>query len=213
MNTARLLRICVSKAKIINWNGNQIPTGIFKTPVEGKVRVGKLNLEGDEQADLTVHGGEDKAVYAYPVEQYEFWKHEVPERHLDWGSFGENLTVEGFDEDSLCIGDKLKIGTAKFVITQPRMPCFKLGIRLSDPNMVRRFYKSGKWGFYLAVTEEGEIETGQPITKEGDDGNNITLADVAECFLNAEIDPDMIERVLESNLAVQMKEQLKYQRR
>lgn len=213
MNTVRLLRICVSKSKIINWNGNKIPTGIFKTPVDGKVRVGKLNLDGDEQADLTVHGGPDKAVYAYPVEQYEYWKKEIPERHLEWGSFGENLTVEGFDENSLCIGDKLKIGTAKFVVSQPRMPCFKLGIRLGDPNMVRRFYKSGKWGFYLAVTEEGEIETGQPITKEGDDGNSITLADVADCFLNAEIDPDMIERVLESNLAVQMKEQLKYQRR
>ena len=206
-----VLRICVSKAKNIDWNGGQLATSIFKLPVEGKVKARRLNLDGDEQADLTVHGGTDKAVYAYPDEQYEYWKTEMPGRDLEWGSFGENLTTSGFDENSICIGDKLKIGTARFVVTQPRMPCFKLGIRLGDPSMVKRFYKSGKWGFYLAVLEEGEIETGDQIIPEGGDGNGVTLADVARCFISPKVDFALLSKVLNSNLAAQMKEQLEYQ--
>lgn len=211
MNQSAVLRICISRAKNVDWNGKQLATGIFKMPVEGKVRVRRLNLDGDEQADLTVHGGPDKAVYAYPVEQYEYWKKELPVRDLQWGSFGENLTTSGFDENSICIGDKLKIGSALFVVTQPRMPCFKLGIRLADPGMVRRFYKSGKWGFYLAVIEEGEIETGDQIVPDGGDGSGVKLADVAHCFISTDVDPEMLSKVLKSNLAVQMKDQLKYQ--
>lgn len=211
MNSSSILCICVSKAKSVNWNGNEIATGIFKLPVQGKILVRKLNLDGDQQADLTVHGGPDKAVYSYPVEQYAFWKKELPERNLEWGSFGENLTTSGLDENSVCIGDRLRIGTAHFVVTQPRMPCFKLGIRLGDPGMVRRFYKSGKWGFYLAVTEEGEIETGDQIFPEGGDGLGITLADVARCFIEPNVESEMVSRVLNSNLAAQMKSQLVYQ--
>ncbi len=111
-------------------------------------RLVRLNLDGDQQADLTVHGGPDKAVYAYPVEQYEYWKKELPQRHLEWGSFGESLTTSGLDENSVCIGDKFQIGTAQFVVSQPWMPCFKLGIRLADASIVRRFYKS-KMGILL----------------------------------------------------------------
>ncbi len=173
--------------------------------------VRRLNLEGDEQADLTVHGGPDKAVYAYPVEQYGYWKNETPERALEWGSFGENLTTSGLEENSVCIGDRLRIGTASFIVTQPRMPCFKLGIRLGDSGMVRRFYKSGKWGFYLAVVEEGEIETGDQIVRDGSDGYGVTLADVAQCFLAPNADPALLFKVLSSNLAAQMKDQLEYQ--
>lgn len=211
MTTSAVLRISVSKAKDVNWNGNMVATGIFKKPVEGKLKVRRLNIDGDEQADLTVHGGPDKAVYAYPIEQYEHWQTVLPERDWQWGSFGENLTVSGFDENSLRIGDKLKIGSARFVVTQPRMPCFKLGIRLADPTMVRRFFESGKWGFYLAVTQEGEIETGDTIEIEGGDGNDITLDDVSRCIRGMEEDEEMILRVLQSNLAKQMKEQLQYQ--
>lgn len=211
LNTPSILRICVSKAKSVNWNGHEIATGIFKLPVEGKVLARKLNLEGDEQADLSVHGGPDKAVYAYPIEQYAFWSSELPERNFEWGSFGENFTTAGLDEHSVCIGDRLKIGTAHFVVTQPRMPCFKLGIRLSDPSMVRRFFKSGKWGFYLAVTKEGEVETGDQIILDGSDEHRITLADVAECFIRPDVESKLVSRVLNSNLAAQMKEQLEYQ--
>jgi len=205
------LRICVSKAKEVEWNGHQIFTGIFKEPVEGKVTVRTLNLDGDEQADLSVHGGRDKAVYAYPVEQYEFWKSELPERKFEWGSFGENLTTSGFDENSLCIGDKLKIGSAEFVVTQPRMPCYKLGIRLDDPGMVRRFYKSAKWGFYLAVVQEGAIETGDSIEHAGGDSSGVTLADVSRCFLDPDVESGLVNRVLDSQLAAQMKDQLSHQ--
>jgi MOSC domain-containing protein YiiM len=206
-----VLRICVSKAKIVDWNGNQVATGIFKLPVSGKVTVRRLNLDGDEQADLTVHGGPDKAVYAYPIEQYEYWKKDAPEREWDWGSFGENLTVSGFDENSVCIGDKLTIGTAHFVVTQPRMPCFKLGIRLADSSMVKRFYKSGKWGFYLKVVQEGEIETGDEILTQGGDGSGVSLSDVSQCFINPRVEPALLARVLNSNLAAQMKDHLQYQ--
>jgi MOSC domain-containing protein YiiM len=211
LNPSAVLRISVSKAKNVDWNGTQVATGIFKMPVEGKVRVGKLNLHGDEQADLTVHGGRDKAVYAYPIEQYEYWKKQLPDRDLQWGSFGENLTVSGFDENSICIGDKLKIGSAHFVVTQPRMPCYKLGIRLGDPSMVTRFYKSGKWGFYMAVLKEGEIETGDEILREGGDGGGVTLADVARSLIGPNIDTALVSKVLQSNLAAQMKYQLEYQ--
>ncbi len=211
LNSSAVLRICVSKAKNVDWNGRSLATGIFKMPIEGKVNARRLNLDGDEQADLTVHGGPDKAVYAYPVEQYQYWKQELPERELQWGSFGENLTTSGLDENSICIGDQLKIGSARFVVTQPRMPCFKLGIRLADPSMVRRFYKSGKWGFYLAVVEEGEIETGDEIVPDGGDGNGITLAHVAHCFISPNVDPALLSKVFKSNLAAQMKDQLEYQ--
>jgi len=204
------LNIAVSKSKDVDWNGTTVATGIFKRSVLGKVKVRRLNLDGDEQADLTVHGGPDKAVYAYPVEQYAYWKKEL-NHELEWASFGENLTVSGFTEDSLCIGDKLKIGTALFAVTQPRMPCFKLGIRLGDAGMIRRFYKSGKWGFYLSVLKEGEIEKGDEILHQGGDGSGVTLADVARCFISPVVDSALLVKVLNSSLANQMKEHLEYQ--
>lgn len=206
-----VLSICVSRAKNINWNGNNLATGIFKLPVTGKVQVRRLNLDGDEQADLTVHGGSDKAVYAYPIEQYDYWKTGWPDRDWERGAFGENLTTAGFTENSLCIGDRLKIGTALFAVTQPRMPCFKLGIRLKDPAMVKLFYKSGKWGYYLSVLEEGLIEGGDEILHQGGDGNELTLFDVSRCFLDPEVPKSLIDRVFKSNLAEQMKAQLEYQ--
>lgn len=206
-----LLQIAVSKSKNVDWNGTTVATGIFKLPITGKVKVRRLNLDGDEQADLTVHGGPDKAVYAYPIKQYAYWKEELPERILEWGAFGENLTVSGFDEQSLCIGDTLKIGSARFAVTQPRVPCFKLGIRMKDPTMIRRFYKSGKWGFYLSVLEEGEIETGDEILHQSSDGNGVTLFDVSRCFIDPSAPSSLLSKVLDSNLAEQMKDHLKYQ--
>jgi len=210
-NTPAVLRICVSKAKNIDWHGITVATGIFKSPVAGKLKARRLNLDGDEQADLTVHGGPDKAVYAYPIEQYEYWKKAMPERELEWGMFGENLTVSGFNEDSVCIGDRLKIGTTLFAVTQPRIPCYKLGIRFDDETIIKRFYKSGKWGFYLSVLEEGEIETGDEITRQGGDGNGVRLSDVARCFLDPRVESAMLSKVMNSNLAEQMKEHLEYQ--
>ena len=130
----------------------------------GRVRVERLNVEGDRQSDLTVHGGADKAVYAYPAEHYVFWREELAGTNFPWGAFGENFTTEGLIEDSVRIGDQLRVGSAEFMVTQPRMPCFKLGIRFGRPDMVKRFLRSGRTGFYLAVTREGKVTAGDSVT-------------------------------------------------
>ena len=143
--------------------GRTVLTSIFKRPVTGMVRVGRLNLDGDRQADLTVHGGFNKAVYAYPSEHYTYWQEQLPGIDLAWGAFGENLTTEGLVETTLHIGDQLRIGSAVFQVTQPRMPCFKLALRMNRPDMVKRFWLSGRSGFYLSVLQEGELEAGDAI--------------------------------------------------
>src|SRR5215813_3558618 len=138
----KLLSICVGLLREIDWKGKPVRTSIFKTPVTGRIPVTKLNLKGDQQSDLSVHGGIDKAVYAYPSEHYAFWREELPGVDLPRGAFGENFTTEGLAEDSVRIGDRLRVGLAEFVVTQPRMPCFKLGIRFGRPDMVKRFLRS-----------------------------------------------------------------------
>ena len=138
-------------------------TSIVKTPVEGRVAIRGHNLVGDRQADLRVHGGRDKAVYAYPSEHYDYWRAQMPGDELGWGSFGENLTIAGLLEDAVHLGDRLRVGSAELTVTQPRMPCFKLGIRHSRPELVKQFLDSRRPGFYLAVTVEGEVAAGDRI--------------------------------------------------
>jgi len=128
-----------------------VQTGIFKDPVNGPVTIRKLNLAGDQQADLTVHGGAEKAVYAYPAEHYEYWRKTLPEAPFSWGKFGENLTTEGLGEDSLCIGDRLRVGSAILMVTQPRMPCYKLALRFDRDDMIKLFLTSQRSGFYFSV--------------------------------------------------------------
>src|SRR5205807_2612484 len=153
----KLLSINVGLPQEIDWRGETVRTSIFKAPVAGRVRVTTLNVEGDRQSDLSVHGGSDKAVYAYPSEHYAFWRTELPGTELPWGMFGENFTTEGLLERKVYIGDRLRAGSAEFIVTQPRMPCFKLGIRFGRPDMVKRFQRSGRTGFYLAVLQEGTV--------------------------------------------------------
>ncbi len=153
----KVISVNVGLPRNVPYRGRSISTGIFKEPVEGRVKVQRLNVEGDRQADLSVHGGIEKAVYAYPSEHYEFWKGELPEMDLPWGMFGENLTTEGLLEDKVNIGDKLKVGTALFIVTQPRMPCYKLGIKFGRNDIIKRFLKSGRTGFYFSVLDEGEV--------------------------------------------------------
>jgi len=141
----------------------KVLSGIIKNPVAGSVIVGKLNLDGDRQADLSVHGGEDKAVYVYPSEHYAFWRKQYPGVKLDWGTFGENLTTVGILESDVHIGDELAIGSAKFQVTQPRFPCFKLGIRFNDQEVIKTFLDSERTGFCLKVVKEGRIKAGDPI--------------------------------------------------
>lgn len=169
---------------MVEYNGEQVATGIFKEPVAGKVRVGEINLEGDRQADLTVHGGKMKAVYVYPSEHYEFWKAELPEMDLPFGIFGENLTSEGLTESEVFIGDRLRIGTAEFAVTQPRFPCFKLGIRFRRTDIIKRFAKSERSGFYLSIEKTGELAAGNKIEiiERGQSENSI--ADVNREKLN-----------------------------
>jgi MOSC domain-containing protein YiiM len=154
----RVISVNVGRPRNVEWNGRTVRTSIWKSPVAGRVAVTTLNIEGDKQSDGRVHGGISKAVYAYPSEHYAFWAGD-----LAWGSFGENLSIEGILEGDAMTGDRMRIGTAEFVVTQPRMPCFKLGIRFGDDSMVRRFMKSGRTGFYLAVAREGEVGAGDAI--------------------------------------------------
>src|SRR3989441_6887677 len=158
----RVVSVNVSLPKTVEWRGRKVTTAIFKEPVEGRVRIRRTGLVGDRQADPSVHGGPTKAVYAYPSEHYPFWRDELGRTDLPWGSFGENLTTEGLDERTLRVGDRLRVGSAVLEVTQPRMPCYKLGIRFGRSDMVRRFLASGRSGFFLAGHVGGAVGAGGP---------------------------------------------------
>jgi MOSC domain-containing protein YiiM len=160
---ARVVSVNLGTARSWDWNGHPVRSAIGKAPVRGRVKVLRLGLDGDEQADHRVHGGPRKAVYAYPIEHYPFWHAQLPAEELPPGSFGENLTVEGIRESGLHLGDRLQIGSATFEVTQPRLPCTKLNARFRREDMIVRFARSLRTGFYLAVTEEGELGAGDEI--------------------------------------------------
>jgi len=162
-----------------------VRTGIWKAPVGGPVRLTRLNLAGDGQADLVNHGGLDKAVYAYPSEHYPLWRSELARPELAPGAFGENLTTEGLREDAVCIGDRFRIGTAVLEVSQPRSPCFKLGIRFGDPRMVKRFQASGRSGFYLRVIEEGVLAAGDAIARIAAGAGGLTVFEVNRLWFAA----------------------------
>lgn len=175
----KVLSINVGLPRAVESRGEIVMTSIFKTPVPGPVAVRATNIDGDRQADLTVHGGARKAVYVYPHEHYAWWRGELPHADLGFGAFGENLTTEGVLETAVSPGDRLEIGSAVFTVTVPRMPCYKLGIRFDRADMVKRFWKSARCGFYLSVAQEGEIAPGDEIrlTRAPD-----TSATIAELF-------------------------------
>ena len=195
VRSMKLLSVKVGLPREIEWKGKIVRTSIFKAPVPGRIRVAKLNVEGDQQSDLTVHGGIDKAVYAYPSEHYPFWRRELPGMDLPWGVFGENLTTEGLLEETLHIGDRLQVGSSEFVVTQPRMPCFKLGIRFNRPDMVKRFLQSGRSGFYFAVLKKGELAADDSIELVERDDHDVTVADVVD--RGDATNQDMLRRVSE----------------
>jgi len=193
----KLLSVNVGLPREIEWKGKIVRTSIFKRPVEGRARVSTLNVEGDQQSDLTVHGGPDKAVYAYPSEHYTFWRTELPGMDLPWGVFGENFTTAGLLEETVHIGDRFRVGSAEFVVTQPRMPCFKLGIRFNRSDMVKRFLQSGRTGFYFAVLKEGEVAAGDSIKLIEGDEHNIPVADVVNLYRGDAGTQDLLLRVSE----------------
>ncbi len=190
----KVVSVNVGLPREVIWRGEAVLTSIFKEPVAGRVRVETLNLVGDRQSDLTVHGGAEKAVYVYPSEHYAFWREELPGFDLPWGSFGENLTVEGLAEDRVRIGDEIRIGSAAFVVTQPRMPCFKLGIRFGRMDMVKRLLKSGRTGFYLSVSQEGEAGAGDAIALTPSPASAITVADIVSLYAADAANQDLLRR-------------------
>ncbi len=190
----KLVAVSVGGPREVEWRGRAVRTSIFKQPVPGRVRVTRLNVEGDEQSDLSVHGGSDKAVYAYPSEHYVAWRRELPNTELLWGAFGENLTTEGLLEDAVSIGDRYRIGTTELVVTQPRAPCYKLGVRFGRPEMVKLFHDRGRSGFYLAVTREGELGTGDGIELVAHDEGGLTVADVVRLYAADAADQALLER-------------------
>jgi MOSC domain-containing protein YiiM len=178
------------------WQGMTVLTGIFKEPVAGPVTISQLNLAGDKQADLTVHGGSEKAVYAYPAAHYEYWRQELPDVSFPWGKFGENLTTEGLQEDALCIGDRVRAGSAILMVTQPRMPCYKLALRFERDDMIKRFLKSGRSGFYFSVIETGEVSAGSNVKILSRDLNRVTVADIVRLYLGQTGDGNLLERAI-----------------
>jgi MOSC domain-containing protein YiiM len=178
----RVLSVNRGLPREVSWHGRSVTTGIYKEPVEGPVALRKLNLDGDRQADLSVHGGKEKAVYCYPAEHYNYWKTELPGHALPIGVFGENFTTEGLAEDSVYIGDRFSIGSAEVVVTQPRLPCYKLSIRLGLDDMVQRFLSSGRTGFYLAVTREGEVAPNDEIISISRDLRSVSVSEIARLY-------------------------------
>jgi MOSC domain-containing protein YiiM len=198
----KLISVNVGLPREVTWKGKIVSTGIFKQPVSERVMVRSrsvseresLNLDGDGQADLTVHGGLDKAVYVYPFEHYDYWRGELPDTDLPLGIFGENFTTTGLTEADVNIGDRFGIGTLKLMVTQPRMPCYKLGIRFGRPDMVKRFLASRRTGFYFRVLQEGEVGVGDTLELESRDENKIAVADITQLYVREEDNPELLHR-------------------
>jgi MOSC domain-containing protein YiiM len=171
----RLLSVNVSQPKAVPYGGRIITTGIFKQPVEGRVRLLTLNLEGDGQADLKGHGGTFKAVYVYSIENYDYWKRELRRDDFSYGQFGENFTVEGMLEDAVHVGDVFQVGGALVAVSEPRVPCAKLALKMGMPTFPKRFLASERVGFYLRVLQEGEVGAGDPIEQVKADPERMTV--------------------------------------
>lgn len=195
MPTAKLISLNVGRPRLVPWQTDRVSTAIFKEPVGQPLPLRRLNLEGDQQADLTVHGGPDKAVYVYPAEHYAYWRREFPEMTLPWGMFGENFTTEGLEESSTCIGDRFRVGSAEVAVTQPRMPCYKLGIRFGRNDIIKRFLASERTGFYLAVLREGEVRAGDSFELVARDPGKVSVTDVVRLYVAKEVDPEQIRHV------------------
>jgi MOSC domain-containing protein YiiM len=193
----KIVSLNVGKPRTVFHGDREVRTSIFKSPVPGPLLLRRLNLDGDAQSDLEVHGGRNKALYAYASEHYEFWRKEFPEQELPWGMFGENLTTEGLTEEGACIGDQFRIGEAIVKVTQPRMPCFKLGIRFGRPDMVKRFLASRRSGIYFSVIEEGVVGVGDSIEKIHEDKNRLSIADINRAYVDARNNEPLLRRIVD----------------
>jgi MOSC domain-containing protein YiiM len=193
----KIISLNVGAPRIVRQGDRDVLTGIFKAPVAGPIMLRRLNLDGDRQADLQVHGGRNKAVYAYPSEHYDFWRAQLPEMDLPWGMFGENLTTEGLSEEHAYIGDEFRIGqVARVKVTQPRLPCYKLGIRFGREDIIKRFVASRRSGIYFSVLEEGLVSTGDPIERVREDERRLSIADVNRAYVLTRENIPLVRRIV-----------------
>jgi len=193
----KILSVNIGLPREVTWQGKLVTTGIFKEPVNAPVMLRTLNLDGDGQADLTVHGGVNKAVYAYPSEHYGYWRTELPGVDLRWGMFGENFTTEGLLEEATYIGDRFGIGETEVMVTGPRMPCYKLGIKFGRPDIIKRFLASRRTGFYFAVVREGMVGTSGAIKLIGQEQQDISVADITRLYAFEKDDLKSLRRAIE----------------
>jgi MOSC domain-containing protein YiiM len=193
----KVLSLNVGLPREVTWQGRLVTTGIFKEPIQGRVMMRTLNLDGDQQADLTVHGGVSKAVYAYPSEHYNYWRTELPGMDLSWGMFGENFTTEGLLEDGVYIGDRFRIGKREVTVTEPRMPCYKLGIKFGRADIIKRFLASRRTGFYFAVMGEGMVGAGDDVELIGREQQEISVADITRLYAFDKDDVKSLRRAIQ----------------
>jgi len=192
----KIISVNVGLPRLVMRNGEPVSTGIFKEPVAGRVMLRTLNLDGDRQADLSVHGGPSKAVYVYPSEHYAYWKGELPEKDLPWGMFGENFSTAGLLESEINIGDKFHIGSAEVMVTEPRMPCYKLGIRFGRTDIIKRFLVSERSGFYLAVLKEGEVGAGDEFELTARNADNVRVSDITRLYTRDKHNAELLRRAI-----------------
>jgi len=192
----KVVSLNVGLPRAVPYMDREILTAIFKSSAAGPVLLRRLNLDGDHQADLSVHGGKNKAVYAYPSEHYDYWREQLPDYEFTWGNFGENLTTEGLLEENACISDHFRIGEAIVKVTQPRLPCYKLGIRFDRPDIIKRFVASRRSGIYFSVVEEGFVSTGDTIEKIHQDERRISIADVNQAYVHTRENVDLARRIV-----------------
>ena len=193
----KILSVNVGLPREVTWQGKLVTTGIFKEPVQGRVMMRRLNLDGDQQADLTVHGGVSKAVYLYPSEHYDYWRTELPGMDLTQGMFGENFTTEGLLETAVYIGDRFRIGETEVMVTEPRMPCYKLGIKFGRADIIKRFLASRRTGFYFAVVREGMVTAGNALELIGQEQQEISVADITRLYAFEKGDVKSLRRAIE----------------
>jgi MOSC domain-containing protein YiiM len=192
----KVISLNVGRPRLAVYKGATVNTGIFKQPVTGRLALRTLNLDGDRQADLTVHGGVYKAAYAYPSEHYGFWRKELPEMQLPWGMFGENFTTQGLAEENIHVGDCFRVGSATVMVRQPRMPCYKLPIRFQRDDIIERFLVSGRSGFYFSVEHEGDVGEGDSIELLSTDEDGITIAEMNRLFVRDRYNRDLLQKAI-----------------
>ena len=192
----KLISINVALPRLANYRTQPVKTGIFKQPVAGSVELRTLNLDGDRQADLAVHGGPFKAVYGYPSEHYPFWAQQLPGTQMPWGMFGENFTTEGLFETDLHIGDRLQVGSAVIVVRQPRIPCYKLAVKFKRDDILARFLRSGRSGFYFSVEKEGSVQAGDSFESLSHEPEAITVAEMNHLFADDLYNRELLDKAI-----------------